>query len=84
VSDVSPNYGDQGKWDCLLEYGSGAGGIKVGPLSAPDLASATGPGRGHTTRARRSFVYPDTYDTGGAPSYWVDVEVTPGAAAPAC
>lgn len=61
--------------------GPGAGGIKVGPLSAPDLASATGPGQG-TYHQGTSFVYPDTYDTGGAPSYWVDVEITPAAPPP--
>jgi hypothetical protein len=50
-----------------------------GPLTAPNLAGATAPGPGSYNRGPW-FVYPDTYDTGGAPAYWVDLEVRPTSA----
>lgn len=56
--------------------GPGSSGITTGPLSAPNLAGAASPGQA-TYHAGTSFAWPGTYDTGGAPSYWVDVEVTP-------
>ena len=73
------------KWNAAtLDYwstGPGANGITSGPLSAPSLAGATAPGQS-TYNQGTSFVYPDTYDTGGAPTYWVDLEVTPGSEPP--
>lgn len=68
-----------------LDYwstGSGGGGISSGPLSAPNETDATSPGQS-TYNPGSSFTYPDTYDTGGAPTYWVDLEVTPSSAPPA-
>jgi hypothetical protein len=62
-----------------LDYGTtgpGASGIISGPLTAPNLAGAAAPGPGSYNQGP-SFVYPDTYDTGGAPAYWVDLEVRP-------
>ncbi len=62
-----------------LDYwstGPGASGITNGPLSAPNLTNATSPGQS-TYNQGTAFTYPTTYDTGGAPTYWVDVEVTP-------
>ncbi|MGP7997922.1 MAG: hypothetical protein ACLPKI_11445 [Streptosporangiaceae bacterium] len=58
--------------------GAGGQGITTGPLSAPNLAQATSPGQS-TYQQGSSFAWPGTYDTGGAPCYWVDVEVTPSA-----
>ena len=60
--------------------GGGSGGISSGPLSAPNEADATSPGQG-SYNLGPAFTYPATYDTGGAPTYWVDVEVTPSSAA---
>jgi hypothetical protein len=65
-----------------LDYwttGPGASGIISGPLTAPNLAGATAPGQGSYNQGP-SFVYPDTSDTGGAPAYWVDLEVRPTSA----
>lgn len=65
-----------------LDYwstGSGGSGIAAGPLSAPDLAAAASPGQS-TYHQGTTFAWAGTYDTGGAPCYWVDVEVTPAAA----
>lgn len=62
-----------------LDYwstGDGSNGISNGPLSAPNESGAPSPGQG-TYNFGSSFTYPDTYDTGGAPTYWVDVEVVP-------
>jgi hypothetical protein len=60
--------------------GPGAGGIVSGPLSAPGVAGATAPGQ--TTYHHGGFGYPDTYDTEfNGQNRWVDVEVTPSAAA---
>ncbi len=56
--------------------GSGGNGIGAGPLSAPSLATATSPGQS-TYHQGTAFAWTDTYATGGAPCYWVDVEVTP-------
>ena len=56
--------------------GAGGQGLTAGPLSAPNLAQATNPGQS-TYHQGTSFAWPGTYDTGGAPCYWVDVEVTP-------
>ena len=68
-----------------LDYwstGEGGSGISVGPLSAPNEANATSPGQS-TYNPGPEFTYPATYDTGGAPTYWVDVEVTLSSAPPA-
>jgi hypothetical protein len=65
-----------------LDYwttGPGANGITSGPLTAPNLAGATAPGQASYNQGP-SFVYPGTYDTGGAPAYWVDLEVRPTSA----
>ncbi len=65
-----------------LDYwstGTGGSGIAAGPLSAPGLAAAASPGQS-TYHQGTAFAWPDTYDTGGAPCYWVDVEVTAAAA----
>lgn len=56
--------------------GPGADGIATGPLTAPDLAAAASPGQGSYHQGT-VLAWPGTYDTGGAPCYWVDVEVTP-------
>ena len=64
-----------------LDYwstGAGGQGITAGPLSAPSLAQATTPGQS-TYHQGGSFAWADTYDPGGAPCYWVDVEATPAA-----
>lgn len=61
--------------------GEGGNGISSGPLSAPNEADATSPGQS-TYNPGPDFTYPATYDTGGAPTYWVDVEVTPSSAPP--
>ncbi len=61
--------------------GPGGNGITVGPLSAPNLANATSPGQG-SYNAGTAFHWPDTYATGSAPSYWVDIEVTPVSGGP--
>ncbi len=67
-----------------LDYwstGTGGSGISSGPISAPNEADASSPGQG-TYNPGSTFTYPATYDTGGAPTYWVDVEVTPSLAQP--
>jgi hypothetical protein len=61
--------------------GLGGGGISSGPLSAPNESAASSPGQSSYNQGS-AFAYPGTYDTGGAPNYWVDVEVTPTSAAP--
>ncbi len=61
--------------------GSGGSGITIGPLSAPSESSAGTPGQSSYSTGT-SLAWPGTYDTGGAPSYWVDVEVTPTVAVP--
>jgi Domain of unknown function (DUF4082) len=58
--------------------GGGSSGVISGPLSAPNDTEATSPGQS-TYNPGRAFTYPATYDTGGAPNYWVDVEVLPAA-----
>jgi hypothetical protein len=60
--------------------GTGDSGISSGPLSAPDEADAASPGQSSYNQGS-AFTYPATYNTGGAPNYWVDVEVTPSSAA---
>jgi hypothetical protein len=67
-----------------LDYwstGAGGSGISSGPIAAPDEADASSPGQSSYNRGT-VFTYPATYDTGGAPTYWVDVEVTPSSAQP--
>ena len=67
-----------------LDYwstGTGGSGISSGPISAPNEAGASSPGQS-SYNAGAAFTYPETYDTGGAPTYWVDVEVTPSSASP--
>jgi hypothetical protein len=55
-------------------------GIVSGPLSAPNLANATGPGQ--CTYQHGGWLYPDTYDTVfDGQNRWVDVEVTPAGTA---
>jgi hypothetical protein len=61
--------------------GLGSGGISNGPLFAPNETAASSPGQS-TYNQGSAFSYPGTYDTGGAPNYWVDVEVTPSSASP--
>jgi hypothetical protein len=53
--------------------------ISTDPLSSPNEAGATSSDQG-TYNPGSDFSYRATYDTGGAPSYWVDVEVTPSSA----
>lgn len=53
-----------------------AAGIVSGPLSAPDLATATAPGQ--CTYQHGGWLYPGSYDSiFGGQNRWVDVEVTP-------
>jgi hypothetical protein len=72
-----------GVWNsATIDYwstGPGDSGISSGPLSAPNETDAASPGQS-TYIQGAEFAYPATYDTGGAPTYWVDVEVTPSAA----
>jgi|SRR5215470_2900935 len=58
--------------------GPGTGGITNGPLSAPDNAGATSPGQG-TYDQGASMAYP--LSTSVSSNYWVDLLVTPQAAA---
>ena len=62
-----------------IDYWS-TGGRQRRNLERPSLGAesrnATSPGQS-TYNLGPAFTYPDTYDTGGAPTYWVDVEVTP-------
>jgi hypothetical protein len=60
--------------------GPGAGGITAGPLSAPDITTATSPGQ-DTFNLGATFTYPASFDSSNpGDNYWVDVEVTPVAA----
>ena len=74
-----------GSWNsATLDYwstGPGGSGISSGPISAPNESNASSPGQS-TYNPGTAFTYPATYDTGGAPTYWVDVEVTPSLAEP--
>jgi hypothetical protein len=55
--------------------GPGASGITTGPLSAPNVATATAPGQSTYTVGD---AWPDTYSgSANGATYWVDVEVTP-------
>jgi hypothetical protein len=74
-------------WD----IGAGQNGITNGPLYAPQQADASTAdiyqGSGQEPGQAVFAVgppnqYPDLYDDGQAQNYWVDVEVTPGAAPP--
>jgi hypothetical protein len=58
--------------------GAGANGITNGPITAPNFATATSPGQS-TYNAGATLTYPLT--SAGAYTYWVDVQVTPQAAA---
>jgi len=77
--------GTAGVWnDATIGYfstGPGGAGISADPLSAPSEGSADSPGQG-SYNAGGSLTWPGTYDTGGAPSYWVDVQVTPASTTP--
>ncbi len=77
----------------LVDYfgtGAGASGITAGPLSSPNVANAA-PAiansngavvTGNSTYQDGSFAYPNTFDTkDNGETRWIDVEVTPGAAA---
>ena len=56
--------------------GTGAGGIRCGPLTAPGTSNATSPGQ--STYNKGSWAYPNTYESASpGENYWVDVEVTP-------
>ena len=62
-----------------VNYFSGGGpgsaaGIVNGPLTAPNVANATG--QGQSTYTAGPFAYPSAYD-GSGKNKWVDVEVTP-------
>ncbi len=78
---VAVFYGGQAKWfNFTTGYwgsaGPGATGISSGPLTAPGLSGATGPGQSSYNQA--TWGYPQTYGTdGNGENYWVDVEVTP-------
>jgi hypothetical protein len=61
--------------------GTGSSGISSGPISAPDEADSSSPGQSSYNQGP-TFTYPATYFTGGAPNYWVDVEVTPSLTPP--
>jgi hypothetical protein len=55
--------------------GPGNNGITSGPLTAPGLNSATGPGQ--STYSPGVWAYPLTYGSGGnGTNFWVDVEVS--------
>jgi hypothetical protein len=57
--------------------GAGANGITAGPLTAPGLSGATGPGQ--STYNPGSWAYPQTYGSASnGENFWIDVEVTPG------
>jgi hypothetical protein len=56
--------------------GPGQNGIVNGPLGAPNNANAASPGQ-CTYNQGNTFVWPGTYASDLAQSYWVDVEVTP-------
>lgn len=71
--------------------GPGANGITAGPLSSPNVANAAPcisnslgtVVTGNSTYQDGAFAYPYTFDTkDNGENRWVDVEVTPGAAAP--
>ena len=74
-------YGGGSKWyQVTINYwgsgGPGVNGITAGPLTAPGLSGATGPGQ--STYNPGSWAYPQTYGSGSnGENYWVDVEVTP-------
>jgi hypothetical protein len=74
-----------GSWNsATLDYwstGTGGSGISSGPISAPNEADSSSPGQSSYNQGS-AFTYPATYDSGGAPNYWVDVEVTPSSAPP--
>ena len=78
---VAVFYGGQAKWfNFTTGYwasgGPGTSGISSGPLTAPGLSGATGPGQ--STYNEVTWGYPQTYGTAGnGENYWVDVEVTP-------
>jgi len=71
--------------------GPGANGITAGPLSSPNVANGAAcisnslgtVVTGNSTYQDGPFAYPHTFDTkDNGENRWVDVEVTPGAAAP--
>jgi len=79
---VANSDGTAGAWnDATVDYfltGAGSAGLTAGPLSAPPNSTAGSPGQG-SYNSGATLAWPGTFDTGHAPSYWVDVEVTPGA-----
>jgi hypothetical protein len=58
---------------------AGASGITNGPITVPNVSSATSPGQSTYATSTTTFLYPDTYVATEGQSYWVDVEVTPSA-----
>lgn len=57
--------------------GFGQNGVSNGPISAPNLATASSPGQS-SYHLGTSFHYPDTFAAGAnGANYWVDIEVTP-------
>jgi hypothetical protein len=77
--------GSPGIWNnATIGYfisGQGANGVTTGPLSAPNESAADPPGQG-SYNLGATLAWPGTYDnTGGGDTYWVDIEVTPAAAA---
>jgi hypothetical protein len=78
---VAVFYGGQADWfmfttNYWANGGPGASGITTGPVTAPSLSNATGPGQ--STYNDATWAYPQTYGTAGnGENYWVDVEVTP-------
>ena len=56
--------------------GPAAAGIVTGPITAPNLTSATSPGQ--STYNAGSWAYPLTYGSASnGENFWIDVEVTP-------
>ena len=71
--------------------GGGGNGITAGPLTSPNVANAAAAiansngamVTGNSTYQDGPFAYPDTFDTkDNGETRWIDVEVTPGGAAP--
>ena len=55
----------------------GQNGITNGPISVPNVSSATSPGQATYANSGSTFLYPDTYVASEGQSYWVDIELTP-------
>jgi hypothetical protein len=78
---VAVFYPGGSKWFLVMtgywtDGGPGTNGITNGPLTAPGVAAATGPGQ--STYNQGSWAYPATYGAGAdGENFWIDVEVTP-------